>query len=672
MSDWRSVYAGYDDAALALIGNPGLVRQAVKLLPSARWEDEAVKVGDFVVRLDARGPAQGRCPCPVAGVCVHVLAAAMFVRDGLSGVGETTAPARDDEVVESLAMGAGEAPFDAVLAEVLALSPPTLCRQAGASATRQAYARITGPVPVRLGGDARRLDIGWNEVSVRYIAGAGWAGMVSGGKKKDRPALQLEALARLFVAQGRPWLWPDVVDTAQPANGPTPRTGELTAAVRQEIETAVATGLSHLGQDGAGRVADLVTAARAGGLPLLSRYLGTAAALLDGVAGHRDDISEAGTISALARGWGLAVALDQADAEHWPSLRGTARREYTTGREPLTLLPLGATWWVTDSGARGLTLTVWDLTAGELRNATAARPAGSDPNFLQTRETTALWGVPLSILLAGPFRLDGPRLGVDGTLSATASAVTRLPGGFDETVLRDLAARLVPLPAGAGFTVGGAAVALVAARGFGKIVIDEPQQQLVWSLPLAEGTWQLRQEITPDTVRRVDTLLAWEAEKVNPAYVLARRAVVRGRAVWEPVTLFLRYHSGLRLAVLDFPTPLRATLTSLLQKQWARLRRRWQDSAAVPPLPRSAVARVCDDIRELIVDLAATGRLTPTIEQRRRCYELATCCDDLTLATLAGLTRQMADEPGPRAVLGAQLVADRVAVLAAGYEGDNY
>jgi len=711
MSDWKDAYAAYDDEVLTLLANPGLVRRAAKLVPTAAWDGDAVKVGDMEVRLDERGPANGRCPCPTAGICVHILAASMFVRDGLlergsSGPGPQDGVRDPDFVRMTVAdgttgsgpqAGAGDPDFvrmtptedsspchpaesrisatqlehlddySPVLAEVLSVNPTVLCRRAGATATRQAYSHIKNPVQVDLTGNAHWLDIRWSDNSVRYVAGAGWDGMVATGEKKDRPALQLEGIARLFQSQGRDWQWPDTVAAAEPATGTTDHTRQLTASVRWEIERGISVGLSHLGEDAGDRMADLVLTAKAGGLPLLSRYLGTTAALLDGVAAHRDETSEAQAISSLANSWGLATALDHAEGEAWTTLRGTARREYEVG-DSMTLMPLGATWWVNPSGARGLTLTAWDMDAGEVREATSARPVGTDSTFYRSREMTALWSVPLSTLLDGPFRLDGPRLSADGNLSATAQSVTKLSAGFDEEVLRGIAGQLAPTDIDVSFADSGRGTALVAVKGFGEVLIDEPQQQLVWSLPLPEGEWQLRQEITLNTVHRVDTLLAWDADKARLAYVLARRAVIRGRSVWEPATLFLRQHAGMRMACLDFPTSARTKLTSVLQKRWERLRQRWQKPSDVPDLPRSAVAQVCDDVRDVLTDLAATGRLTPTAEQQRRCRDLASRCDDLALSTLAALARGLIADPGPQAVLRTQLVADRAAALASSYE----
>ena len=742
-------YAGYDDDTLALLANPGLVRRAAKLAPTATWVSEPgaeavspsprpgresvavdlVQVADFEVRLDPRGPAHARCPCPTAGICVHVLAAAMYVRDSQpTGTVPGDSPSQDPVRVDSPTPPSGESPgtvppdsgtvppdspsqdpiraasptppsgespgtvptvspcqeavslaYAAVLAEVLGLDPAVLCRRAGVAAVRRARTNLANladpanPAQVSLSGDTHRLDIIWPGATVRYVAGAGWDGMVSSASPDDRPTLHLEAIARLFQSQARDWPWPADANSPEQTTGPTPQTRALIAEVRAEIARTITAGLSHLGQDAADRFAGLALDARVEGLPLLASYVGTAAALLEALGEHRDEVSEPETLAALAKAWALSSALDAADAATWPALRGTARRTYTTDQPTMTLTPLGATWSVTNSGARVLTLIGWETEADELRLATSARPVGTDPSFIRTHTTTALWGAALDGLLEGPFRIDGPRLSGD-RLSATARSITYLHTGLTESALSEIAVRLRPTPPSASFSGTTQPIALVSPSGFGKMAIDEPLQQLVWSVPLGDATWQLRQEITPTTLHRVDELLAWEADRLKPAYLLARRATIRGRAVWEPTSLFRRTADTLRqdrdtltLCSLDFPTR-RRTTTSLLQKHWAMLRRRWEKPFTAPPQPRPAVLRTCDDVREVLVDLAATGRLTPSSDQRRRLTEAATRCDDLALATLATQIRRLLTTPTPYTLLSAQLVADRVAQLSADFE----
>ncbi|MDR0487962.1 MAG: hypothetical protein LBG99_00905 [Propionibacteriaceae bacterium] len=186
---------------------------------------------------------------------------------------------------------------------------------------------------------------------------------------------------------------------------------------------------------------------------------------------------------------------------------------------------------------------------------------------------------------------------------------------------------------------------------FGTISIDEAQQELVWTVTTQGTDWQLRQEVTEDTVHGADTLLSWDAEKAILACILARRITVRGRTIWEPATLFLKTSKGIRLASLDFQKSIRMRLTSMLHKSWALILKRWKTAPKPPALLRSTIAKACNDCRELLVDCAATERLHPTTEQRGRLEELASLFDECALGTLGRLTRDLLAHPDPSKLL---------------------
>lgn len=82
---WLAEVAGLDDDALAAAANKGLVRRAGRLLDrieSVDGEPDTVTVArdGVTVRLLPGGISAARCPCPVAGVCVHIVAAALWAR----------------------------------------------------------------------------------------------------------------------------------------------------------------------------------------------------------------------------------------------------------------------------------------------------------------------------------------------------------------------------------------------------------------------------------------------------------------------------------------------------------------------------------------------------------------------------------------------------------------
>ncbi len=83
---WLAATAALSDDALAELGNRGLIRRAqkieVSLLDVAAKQVSVTCAGtdQLVVKLVPQGPQQAACPCPAAGVCVHVIAACLWAR----------------------------------------------------------------------------------------------------------------------------------------------------------------------------------------------------------------------------------------------------------------------------------------------------------------------------------------------------------------------------------------------------------------------------------------------------------------------------------------------------------------------------------------------------------------------------------------------------------------
>jgi hypothetical protein len=281
---------------------------------------------------------------------------------------------------------------------------------------------------------------------------------------------------------------------------------------------------------------------------------------------------------------------------------------------------------------------------------------------------TAFWKVAVSRLLQGPFRVEKPRISEDGRLSPTAGQVTLLDRAIEEAALACVASHLVSSGLDPGFTSKDRPVALLPVTGLGEIHMDEPHQQVIWKVPVAGGAEPLlvRQPVTPATTHRVDSLLALVEQSPPVAYVLVERAEISGRATWKPVTAFLRRSDGLELFSFDFSTPPQEPerFRNVVRKRWTLLWRRWLEQPGVPAVSRPAVAVVCDQVRDLTLDLAATGRTTPTAEQRRHCEVLAGRLEALALTTLAHAVRQIIQQPGPESVLRAQHIADRAATIA--------
>ncbi|MDR1187315.1 MAG: hypothetical protein LBK95_07650 [Bifidobacteriaceae bacterium] len=604
---WLSAYAGLTDSALAQLANLGLVRRAAKMLAAGGidWVSRqdrfgTVGVASFMVRLDGGGLAAARCPCPAGGVCPHMVAAAMFARDSASRLGlePPTVPAAPDAAVPA---------------------PP-----------------VPAPAAVPVAASAAPTELG------------------SVPNSTDAAIAVPSASAELGTD-------PNSADTARP--GPTPDQALLLEAVRSELSRAVRTGLSHLQSESSERLAALASDARAGGLPLLAGLLGTAAGQAGAIASRRDDLSETEVTSSFAQAWALTRALEHADAESWPRLRGTARRVYSTEDAPdrMTLVPLGASWWETATGARGITMTAWDVEASAPRAVTAARPLGLDVNFGPSLANTAFWGVPLTTLLSGSFRLDGPRLSEDGRLAPTGARATPEADGFDADILGGIVRQMSPGIVDDGFGIADRATALLALDRLGRLAVDESEQQLVWTVPLdGGGELALRQPVNAAARCRIDNLAALENWNKPVRYVLVERVLVRSRPVWQPVSLFVGRVSP-RLLALDLESiPERRSLMGALRRRLRLLTQRWAEEPGTAPPPRRAVAVLRDDVRDLTVALAATGRLRLSPAMSARCHDLTGRLDDLALATLAGALRALEADPSPENLLRAHFLADRL------------
>jgi hypothetical protein len=215
-------------------------------------------------------------------------------------------------------------------------------------------------------------------------------------------------------------------------------------------------------------------------------------------------------------------------------------------------------------------------------------------------------------------------------------------------------------------------------RGCGRAEIDEPAQELLWRLESSgrtRGLIELRQPVGFLAAQRVDSILALEEGRSRVAYVLATRAEAAGRVVWEPVAAFLRGpgggRSGLTLQAFDFGPAAPQAKKGAARKAFALAARRWQDArgatgAGAAGADRGAAAACCDDLREVVVELTATGRAALSPDQDVRRDRIAGRCEALALATLAGAARRIGARPAPGDLLRAHHLADRAAAITAG------
>lgn len=386
-------WSALDDAALLALGSAGLLRRARAARIGRADPDLAeVEVDGFRVALGQKGPALARCPCPATGLCLHVLAAVMALRDA--------SPA---------------APVD-VADEVGRLTDADIAAFAGADmagAVRLAHAAPL-PEPGPAGASVTLHPPGLTH-PVTFLSGAGLRGAVWKGPDGRRRIAVATAALILRATRGLPVPAP-AADAADMAPDPA-----LMADIAQAIEAAVPAVLAGFGAMDADRLLDLALSARIDAAPRMAGALRMLVQLAQDIDRRAPDADAAGFLIAAARVHALAHALGRPGAP--PGLAGRIRRDYRPAA-PLAMVMLGARLWQGGSGARGLRLWGHDPAAGRWIATGVARPAGVDPGF----DPAAAWHGPLlgqaasAGLVGQTLTFQTPRLSEDGVLAADSPA----------------------------------------------------------------------------------------------------------------------------------------------------------------------------------------------------------------------------------------------------------
>ena len=681
-----SVYGALDDVALIALGNRGLLRRGRAELAAGRVapvnepadpgagaqpvaEEVTIGVGrsPVPVTLTVSGPQDARCPCPVAGICVHILAACLWMRQAVNrdGADESTtaadtptAPACPEARATSTPAQATSS--DPVLEEVLAWEPADVEKSLGAEARRRVQASLAGMALGRLTAGTEvttapgRLSITWPDApEIVVIAGLGPRGMIVSGRHSSaaETAWRLQAVIRLFARAGRAWPWPDEKTTFDD------RKRDVVSTVATSIETLLSAGLSHAGLRSAADLERLAQVTRLEELPRLSRLLTSAAGRLRALAERNDALDEATVLSALAAAWSLTQALTAVTGSPDPALIGRADTE--TAQTGL-LLPLSATWWTAPSGSRGLTIRLWDLDNGQPEMVTTGRAAGTDAAFQYSQDATLLWGTSVRNILSGPLRLTGAQRRPEGSLApSNRTSVTRrsTEPGYDDIDLEAVADHLQRTGTGPGAARFEAPVPrlrliMVAQDGLGPISIDEVHQHYLLVVTSTDGCRHLLcMEVG-----------GWEMQMVSD--VLSRDLQVYAITVEgdRPSGVFVREHDRISLLAATFP-PSRA----VPGRGRGRSRRGPEEAgtqeAETNGEDRTPIRVLVQDVREALTALAASGAMQPTGMVAHVLRMRVRRAGELQLATLAAALAEVGDRPSPSAVLRAWALVDRLAAL---------
>ncbi|TCQ99315.1 SWIM zinc finger protein [Neorhizobium sp. JUb45] len=501
------------------------------------------------VQLPAGPLSAARCSCPASGLCRHILASIVFIREAEE---VNASPAAEEEITHTQ-VGPGEplssAPVVAaaenepgepdpkpdIPAEIRALGDATIVKAFGRAAHIRAQALIAAlePNDIRMeaNGNTLRIELGTHPV-VHYLAGGGPAGMISKSTSSERMVLHAAALvAVLGPANDRKADDPtEVASDVAPGLGAAVSADSLadaTLLLRHAARLALSKAPIGLEE----RTADLTLSSRAESIPRLAAELRTIAAMIRRRRERLDGAEPADLLRMLARSYALIEALKTRPSD--PLLSGFGG-EAPQKRAAIDLVGCGLQLWQTDSGARGVT-GYYISAEGENFNATLARGAGSDTSFSPSGAATGdpVFGHSLAALAGRAFRLDGGAATSTGRLQVGGGRAhvddrgwAASIGAIDGAVLDDwqqCAARLVAnFRPKLAMTPRRAVPLVLKPTRLGALRFDEVSQVGYWPIGDMHGAW-LELEIDGDDRMdaKFELLGALDARKPPLIVVLA-------------------------------------------------------------------------------------------------------------------------------------------------------
>lgn len=617
-ASWHAAYRNFDDEALAALASVGLLRRAAKDVEAGKvgWSEPAgdergvIAADGQRVSLSPKGPVNTACDCPAPGVCKHILAAALWLRAtptvDVAATAPTTAPPAD------------------VLAEVLALDAALLFKECGRAAVRKAAALLATRPEVQFVVQGSVLVIRLPELDLecRYIAGTGFAGMVSELEARTRKALHLLAVGAVLHAHGRGLSWPE--EPEQPAAGAGESSAVLSgdertlpATVRAHLLEICANGWSHVSDVTAPQLRTLATSARVDAFPRLAGLLRTLAGIADALARRDFGADERQALRLAAQAFALTHALEHAGGEALDRLRGAERRSFSDHQD-LELLPLGGHWWEQRSGARGLTVSFWSPAQARVMESVLARRDASDPGFTRSASwsMSALWegAGPPCALMAGALVLSGARMSDDGRLaSAGATRATRSArwgsrdprwedAGFDDWSL--LAGRV---RAAAGLLGEPLDSVLLRPSSCALPQLDEAAQLLRWTVHDRHGApLVLRLPYEHWKRTRFDSLVEWARSGAAIDAIVARLDRALHGGILEPLSLIVERNGTPHSISLDFDAGPAGPQSSLAARLGRMFKGRATPAAMAAP---QAHLGVVDTLLSQLEHKGMTGRL---------------------------------------------------------------
>nr|MBP7880787.1 hypothetical protein [Acinetobacter sp.] len=475
---------------------------------------------------------------------------------------------------------------------------------------------------------------------ISYIAGTGFAGMLS-NLEKDQPAYHLAALSEVQRLQGKSWAALQLSEAENPAIL-SESERQFVVELQDDLNQLLEFGLSHVNDSTARQLHLLNMSARSEALPRLAAMLRQLSGQVSRLLQRDEHSSEQDTLLYLAQMRAYLYQLQQAQGEQLLSLRGKIRQQYQVDEQQpdLELLPLGARWWRTQGGARGLTLYFSELENAKTFEVTVARAENNDPNFNRYNAWSqhSIWMLTAQQLMQKTVRLQQPRFGEDGRLSASGqsralplNSLSKIEDfglyqqmGFNhwQTVQQHWQQQMQTVE-GIDHTI------LLNISRYDAPQVDEIEQCLWWNVYDQQGSvihlrldWKM-QEL--DKIRQLERVCG---QMIQVSSIFAHARIQGHQLVLSPISLLITQNDKTRLFHLDFDqlAEPKKTLKESLIGRIEQLMAKKKQQAKFASTQISLSQKVCEPILEVLLSLVCSGRLqlsTSQIETLQRQSQLA-------------------------------------------------
>jgi hypothetical protein len=456
---WQHIYLNYDQEALALYANIGLVRRARKDIEANKVTLVEKNNEDYLefeadgqqVRLSAQGIQAASCNCPAHGHCKHIISAVLWLQSNASLLEHPITDSNniDDENQIKPLDQSNDAyksdnkisikqletirPLANVLTELLSLDAFKLLKKAGKTNIFKAYQfayrwQKNHLVTIEYQDSQIRIIVPESDTPIIYMAGTGFDGMISTFCTNQKMAIHLATIAYLFEKNNKTWPWPIECQQSITHESDQLSADEITLIkqIQQHICKLINQGLSHVSNNQAEQLQLLNMSARSQGLPRLAAMLRHLCQLVELLAKRHFAVEEQDILLFLGQIQAYTEMLLHHQGEQLFKLRGRIKRQYKTESHPLELLPLGGRWWQSKTGAIGATFYFWDSEKQQYQETTLARAYKNDINFNRTMiwNSMSIWQTFPYMLMQKAIKLHQPRVSDTGELAIHGSTVT--------------------------------------------------------------------------------------------------------------------------------------------------------------------------------------------------------------------------------------------------------